>query len=372
MLKHSTILRALALALSTLSSAALFASGRPEVIQELDGFTRPTVASFSPDGASLFVINHAQGEAGTLRGQSFLSKLKVDAAGSVAEEKMRFVEGLTAPIDLDFSPVRLGALPSGSIFMVEGTPLVEDEQGRALKDMSRVFIGLTIVDPSTGSLVKKIDLSPNARFDLAKGTRLLAPSCMAFDKQGNLFIGESGVGGHMFAPRQVGRPGIWRISRADLVKILAGEAPLEAEFIRLSSLPVDLCYREAEGALYFVSNHTQGVPSGSVFKIEAANYQSIESMQTVVRGLSALSGIQITPKSRVLMVGNNGDLMFPKGKKNSFPVRFRPQVDFSTPGKIGLKAFGDDTMIVAVPEQSSDAGSGRGQRLRIVRLPDGY
>lgn len=364
-------LSALGLAFVLLSNS-VFSQDRPEVVQQLDGFLRPTAAVFSPDKRYLFVINHSQGEAGTLRGESFLSKLSVDPEGKATIDNMRFVNSLSAPIDLDFSPVRFGNIPEGAIFMVVGSPLVQDEAGRGLRDLSRTMIGLQVIDPRTGRTIKKVDLSPNSDFRLKGESSLLAPSSICFDKSGNLYIGESGVGGHMFARRQQGSPGIWRLEREAVANLLSDEQPKKVEFIRTTSLPTDMTYRDSEDMLYFATNHTQGRPSGSVFRISAGKYEGISSMQTIIRGVEALSGIQITPTGRVLLVGNSGELMFPKGKKNARPVRFRPKVDFSTPGKIALMPLDDGSMLIAVPEQSSDAGFSKGQRVSLVRLPAGY
>ncbi|MDQ8203194.1 hypothetical protein [Pelagicoccus sp. SDUM812003] len=352
--------------------AGLQAQNRPQVTQQLDGFLRPTAAVFSPDQRYLFVINHSQGEAGTLRSESFLSKLSVDASGQVSVDSMRFVTSLTAPIDMDFSPVRYGNVPQGALFMVVGSPLVQDSAGRALKDLSRIMIGLLVIDPNRGRVIKKIDLSPNSKVTLDGKQSLLAPSSLCFDTKGNLYIGESGVGGHMFDRRQPGRPGIWRIDSESVQELLSDGVPKKVEFIRTTSLPSDMIYRESEDMLYFITNHTQGRPSGSVFRIEAGKYEGIESMQTIVRGITALSGIQITPTNRVLLVGNSGELMFPKGKKDTRSIRFRPQRDFSTPGKFALAPMKDGSILLAVPEQSSDAGLGKGQRVSIVTLPSGY
>lgn len=355
--------------LTLLIASPLQAQDRPVISQELDGFLTPTASVFSPDGRYLFVINHAQGESGTLRGQSFISKLAVSDTGEVAASQMRFVKNLTSPIDLDFSPVRFGNIPKGAIFLAAGTPLVQDESGRSMRDLSRVMIGIVVVDPNTGREIKRIDLGPNSRIRLSGELSLLSPSSICFDKSGNLYIGESGVGGHMFERKQVGRPGIWRLEAEDVEGLLSDRAPKKADLIRTTSLPTDMTFIEKDNMLYFATNHTQGRPSGSVFRISAGQYQGISSMQTIVRELSALTGIQVMPKGRVLLAGNSGELMFPKGKKDTRPLRFRPRHDFSSPGKIALQQLKDGSILIAVPEQSSEQGGGRGQRVSIVKLP---
>lgn len=357
----------------TLASASLAAAvTKPEVSQQIGGFTRPSAAAFSPDKSHLYVLNHAQGEYGTLRDESFISKLKVDSDGVATADQMRFLANITAPIDLDFSPVRLGNVPSGAIFVVAGTPLVQDDAGRSLKDLSRIFIGLLVVDPRTGRIIESVDMGPNSKFRLQGESSLLAPTSICFDDSGNLYIGESGIGGHMFPQRQGGRPGLWRLPSSAVAELLSGEEPTDVEFIRTTSLPGDMCFRPSDDKLYFVTNHSAGPPSGSVFLISSSEYEGIGSMQTLVRGIEALSSVQITPSGRVLLIGNGGELMFPKGNKNTRPLRFRPKVQFSTPGKLALATLKDGTILVAVPEASSDAGLGQGQRVSLVKLPSDH
>lgn len=354
---------------SLVLTSSLKAQERPVISQALDGFKTPTAAVFSPGGKYLFIVNHAQGEAGTLRGQSYISKLAVGSDGDVSVNNMRFIKNLTAPIDLDFSPVRFGNIPQGALFLAVGTPLVQDEAGRAMRDLARIQVGIIVFDPNTGRQIKSIDLGPNSRIRLKDELSLLSPSSICFDDKGNLYIGESGVGGHMFERKQLGRPGIWRIDSEEIDALLSERAPKKAELIRTTSLPTDMTFRDKENMLYFVTNHTQGRPSGSVFRISAGQYQGISSMQTIVRDLSALMGIQIMPKGRVLLAGNSGELMFPKGKKETRPLRFRPRHEFSSPGKIALLELRSGKIIIAVPEQSSEEAGGRGQRVSIVKLP---
>lgn len=356
--------------ISAFLCTSLQGQDRPVISQELDGFMTPTASVFSPDGRYLFVINHSQGENGTLRSQSYVSKLSVKPDGEVAPNEMRFIKNLTAPIDLDFSPIRYANIPKGAIFLAVGTPLLQDEAGRPMRNLSRVMIGILVIDPNTGRQIKKIDLGPNSRIRLKDELSLLSPSSICFDSKGNLYIGESGVGGHMFERKQLGRPGIWRIEAEAIEALMNNASPRNGvELIRTTSLPTDMTYRAKENMLYFVTNHTQGRPSGSVFRISAGQYQGISSMQTIVRDLSALTGIQIMPKGRVLLAGNSGELMFPRGKKDTRPLRFRPRHEFSSPGKIALQTLKDGSIIIAVPEQSSEQSGGKGQRVSIVKLP---
>ena len=124
--------------------------------------------------------------------------------------------------------------------------------------------------------------------------------------------------------------------------------------------------------MYFLSNHTQGAPKGSVFRIASGDFKNVMMMKTIVRELTALSSMQLLPSGRVLLASNSGELLIPKGKKAARLIHFRPQMTFSSPGKFSLLAQSDGSTLLVVPEETGDAGINKGQRVKIVLLPKNF
>ena len=307
-----------------------------------------------------------------IREQSYISKFSVSEDGTLKLYSKQFVSRLTAAMDLDFAPVSYATLPAGSIFIIAGSPLIQNEAGQLTKDATDEFIGLIVVSPETGEILKRVDLSPGSDILMKTEFPLVSPSSITFDKQGNLYIADTGIGGYNFKDRFQGRPVIYRLEPRAVLDLLTGVPPVDVDITRISSLPGDMSYDAETDTVYFISNHIQGAPSGSVSKFESGNYRGLASQKTIVRGLVALNGLHLTPKGRVLLLANTGEVLFPRGRKASRTIRIHPQVTFSTPGKIDIKRLPDGQLLVPVPEENSDAGLGKGQMVRVMRLPATY
>lgn len=363
---------------SLILSAALvtpfIANGaRPEVLEDLPGFDRPVSAAFSPDRTALFVVNRSRGEQGARRGAGSMTKFSVDEDLKFKLASKRFVVGLTAPADIDFLPVELsGIAPVGSLILVSGTPLLETEDGRITNDASNDFIGISLYDPVTGKLLKKVNLGPASPVKLKGEYPLISPNSLTVDKRGNLYIGDTGIGGNLFKNRIKAQPVVYRIAPSGLVDMFNGISPMEVQVMKISSIPGDISYQPEDDSVYFVANHLQGATKGAVFKVSSSDFHDVMKIQTVVRELTALSSMRLTPRGRVLLATNKGELVVPRGRKASRLIRFKPEMTFSTPGKFGLLPEASGSFILAVPEETGDAGAGKGQRVRIVRLPSNY
>ena len=59
-------------------------------------------------------------------------------------------------------------------------------------------------------------------------------------------------------------------------------------------------------------------------------------------------------------------------KLNPKLVEFKPEMTFSTPGKFAMLPEPGGAFIIAVPEETGSAGAGKGQRVRIVRVPSKF
>ncbi len=365
--------RSLSAIILTVSCIATFAPGaRPEVLQILGDLDRPVAAAFGPGGETIFVANRSRGTIGALRGMGSVAKFERESDGSYKMASKRFVVGLTAPAAIDFAPISFGEdLPVGVLFLVSGTPLIENEDERMSKDVTKDFIGISVIDTTTGKTLRKINLSPAAPAKMAGEFSLISPNCLSFDKQGNLYIADTGIGGNMFMfKKQVqSQPAFYRIERDALTKLLNGESADDTQVMKVTSIPSDMRYNEAEDSLYFVANHIVGATKGAVFKAGSSGFRGQFSVQTLVRELDPLSSLVLLPNGKQLLISSSGELHIPRGKKASREIRFKPEMRFSTPGRVDLLPLGDGTALLAVPEETGSAGIGKGQRVKIVKLP---
>jgi hypothetical protein len=350
-------------------SFASLGSARPEVLEDLSGFDRPVATVFAPDGKALFVVNRSRGEVGARRGAGSITKMSVNADLQFKVASRRFVVGLTAPSDIDFLPVELeGVAPKGSLILVSGTPLIESEDGRMEKNASDDLIGFTLFDPLTGKTLAKADFSPEADLRFNGEHPLISPNSMSFDRSGNLYIADTGIGGNLFRNRLKAQPVIYRISVSGMQQMFSGESPSRVDVMKISSIPGDISYHPQEDAVYFLANHLQGASRGSVFKVSSRNFTEVMKIETVVRELTSLASMIISPNGRTLIASAKGELLIPRNRKSARLVRFKPEMTYSTPGKFDYLPLSGGDYILAMPEETGDAGAGKGQRVRITRL----
>ncbi|MCH6257618.1 hypothetical protein MLD52_13745 [Puniceicoccaceae bacterium K14] len=350
----------------------LLAFAKPEVVDQIEDLDKPTVALFSKDGKSLFVANSVRGSVGAIRSKSYISKFSIGADMKATLASRDFIGNLTAPVDLAFSTVSYPGIAKGSLFVAVGTPLIENDEKRIIDDPSREFVGFSIYDPKNGRLLKKIDLGPSSKTRLLGEKSVTLPSSIAFDAKGNLYIGDTGIGGNLFSEKVQGRPGIWRIEKEGVEDLINGRRPAgEVIFMPISSLPGPMRYLEKTDELYITANHNVGAPTGSVFRMDCEKFGSkgMTALQTIIRGAKTVSGIQITPKGRVMLTSSSGDLFYPRGKKNYGIVRFRPQLNFASPTNYAMLILEDGGMLFAIPEEASDVGIKHKQSLKLVYLP---
>lgn len=350
---------------------AVSASAKPEVVDVINGVDKPTSAVFSPGGESLYVSSSVRGQVGAYKGKSYISKFKVASDGTTKPVSKDFIGNLTAPIDMAFSTTQFPGIPKGSLFVAVGTPLVEGIEGRIIDDPSKEFVGFSIYSPKSGRLLKKIDLGPSAKIKLLGNKTVTLLASIAFDTSGNLYIGDTGIGGNLFLEKVQGRPGVWRIEKKGVEDLINGKTPKAVTFTPISSLPGPMRYVEKTNELYITANHNVGAPTGSVFKVNCDDFakNGMAAVQTIVRGTLSISGIQITPKGRVILTTSSGDIIYPRGKKNYGTIRFRPQMSFSSPTNYGMTIMPDGSLLFAVPEQSSDVSVDHKQTVKMVYLP---
>jgi len=350
-----------------LAGAATPIEARPETLQTVGGLRQPTVAVFSPEGDALYVLNAAHGDVGAIPGESFVSKLRVAPEGRAAMAELRFVEGLTAPVGAAVSPTRIGPAPAGSLWVALGSPFVEGERGSLIKDASEVFIGLAAYDPETGETLARLPLGPSAPARPKENQPLLSPACLVFDSRGNAYLGDAGIGNHLFPDAPAGRAGFWRIGPQTLAALLEGRREGGADFLPISSIPSCLDYDAERDALYIGVNQRVGKPTGSVVRIERGEFRGLQGMSTVSREIPTISGIRIRPSGEALLTSKDGELLEPRGRKRVRSLRFRPKLTLASPGAFDLRPLPDGRLLLAIPEKNSRAAGG-GQHLRLVAL----
>ena len=111
-----------------------------------------------------------------------------------------------------------------TLILVSGTPLIESEDGRMEKNASNDLIGFTLFDPLTGKVLAKADFSPEADLRFNGEYPLISPNSISFDRIGNLYVADTGIGGNLFRNRVKAQPVIYRIMPQECCKCSVAKA----------------------------------------------------------------------------------------------------------------------------------------------------
>jgi len=170
----------------------------PVISQTLASFHRPESVTFSVDGKHVFVPNCASGLYGKdkvfalLAGAGGISKLSVSATGALTMVEPQFVSGLNSPLGITTLQKPTKRFPAGALFANTGIYILCDENGAYISDPKAIGTGVTIIDPNTGTILGKIDLTPDSAVCKAIGDSFPLPNGIAFDAEGNLYVTDTG------------------------------------------------------------------------------------------------------------------------------------------------------------------------------------
>jgi hypothetical protein len=354
---------------------------RPVVSQTIASFHRPESATFSLDGKLMFVPNCASGMYGTDKnfalqaGQGAISKLSVSESGELKMLDPKFVSGLNAPLGITTLLKATKLFPAGTLFVNTGLYILCDEDGAYIPDPKAIGTGVTIIDPDTGKTLGRIDLTPGSAVTKAIGDAFPLPNGMTFDSKGNLYVtdtGEScGVKNTVMPAKS--RGGVLRIDHEAIDSFAQNKAHAGIHFIPIE-LPNGVAYNpHTDSILVITCRSGEGEQKDSVYSIPAATFKNTGEAKPIASELGNMDGAVVTPAGSIIVSVMNTQSLW-KIKKNGSKeeVAFDPPVKLFGPSDIKLKELKDGTSIIIVPEQDHLNPDLWQQRVRVVRIPEGY
>jgi hypothetical protein len=351
----------------------------PTVVQTLSQFHRPESCAFSLDGGYLYVSNCGSGffgpeEAiGLVRDQGAISKLQVTADGLLEVIDLNFVEGLSTPLGITVLPRATDRFPAGTLFVVVGNALSVDADGNMERRAEALGTAALAIDPEDGALLGRIRLDVESAVADWLGHPLLLPNGAAFDREGNYYIGDSGVGGERLEPPRQGNPGVVRIDHAAL-DVLAADAPHPGvHFISVPGGPNGVAYHDGEDAIYIVTFGGGGPEGEAIYAVARDGFVGGELPEPLHAGVGTLDGLAITPAGTLIASRMDGDLIAIPAGGQPQPIELAPEpIAFAGPSDIKLSARPDGRLMLIVPEQEPAAAESWSQRLHVVHLPQDY
>lgn len=339
---------------------------RAVVIQELTGpFDNPEGAIVALDNASVFISNAGciSGEFAFPVGAGYITKMKMGDDGRLSLVKKDFVPGLTRPWGMAVLPLAVGSVPAGTIFVgVGGPPLV------GVDHVSELASGIVAFDPESGTRRGMIATGQGSPFEKKTGGPVLAINALAFDRNGDLYFTDSGLGADCFPKSGTVpiRQGVWKVDAGRLADLMAGKAdPDDVEglsFCYACGCP-DGVEVSREGTVYI--NTVGGAAAGlfgsplydpfggAVFAVTDEDFEAGHvTRPPLARGLGALDGLDFTPGGEIVCteIMDKGDLVLIDPKTGS--ARFLGIPDLKGPGDHAVVRKGDRVFVI-IPEHTS-------------------
>lgn len=350
-----------------------------QIVQRLRAFDNPEGAIFSLDGKTVFVSNAAElgmPDKGLhwTEGAAYVSKLEVQTDGSLKMINEKLLSGLTGALGMAVLPVNTTTFPRGTVFLcTAGAPLAGAD-GTEVKDADASRPAIVAFSPE-GKVLGTIKLGGGSAVAKAAGVAATLPNALAFDKEGNLYLAETGVGGGLFDPPIATKGGgIYMFPVATLGALAAGRDAT------IGYLPVpdggpDGIQVAADGSIHF---NTVGAGAGlkdpaegGMYRITRDSFASGKLPEPFARGLGALDGLDFAGTKRLdtEIKTSNGVTVTPKPGGPVYLLAYDQDIKLAGPADIAVHKMGDGSYLLLIPELSATSPNNKDNPVTVVRLP---
>lgn len=347
-----------------------------EVIQTLNAFDNPEGAIFSADGKFVFISNAAElgmpdkGFHWTEKA-GYISKLEVQADGTLKMVNEKLITDLTAPLGMAVSPVATNKFPAGTIFLCAGAAPIAQADGTLIKDAGRMDPKLLAFDVD-GKILGEIKMGADSAFGKANGgAPATLPNAAGFDKEGNLYVADTAVGGPSFEPPVTTKPGVFMIPIGSLDDLADGK-DATVYFISMPEGGPDGVEVAADGSIH---TNTVGVAAGmndpaqgGMYRLSADDFKNGNLPAPFVTGLGALDGLDFVGSVRLdTEIKNTNSVVVtpPDGK----PMMLDIGKTLAGPADIAVRKMDDGSFLLVIPELSALAPNTNQDPVTVVRLP---
>jgi hypothetical protein len=349
-----------------------------QFVQKLSVFDNPEAVIFSEDGSYVFVSNAA--ELGNpdkgfafIRNGGYISRLAVQPDGSLEMKDEKFVSGLTAPLGMAVNPVATQKFPKGTIFVAQATAPLAEADGTPIKDASAIEPKITAFDVN-GEVLGEIKLGPDSAIQKASGVVSTLPNALAFDKQGNLYIAETGIGGNHFDPPITTGGGIYMLPAGSLDALAEGKDET-VHYIAVPDGGPDGIEVSSDGIVHF---NTVGVVAGmkdpaegGMYRVRTSDFEAGTLPKPFNEGLGALDGLTFAGTARLdTEIKNTSSVVVtPFWSDRSYVLTYDQDVKLNGPADIAVHKRDDGSYLLVIPELAATSPNNRDNSITVIKLP---
>ena len=352
-----------------------------QVIQRLSSFDNPEGAIFSADGKYVFVSNAAElgnpdkGFAFT-RDAGYVSKLEVQSDGTLKVVDEKLLTGLTAPLGFAVNTKATKKFPKGTIFLVQATAPLAEADGTPVKDISQHDPKITAFDVD-GKILGEISLGKGSAAEQAAGVIGTLGNALAFDKQGNLYVAETGIAGASFDPPIATKGGGIYLFPHSALDDLADGKDAKVSYLAVPEGGPDGIEIAPNGAVHF---NTVGQAAGLKDPAEGGQYRvtkkDIESGHLPPpfgKGFGALDGLDFVGNVRLdTEIKNTNSVIVTTRKGKTSTLTYDQDIKLNGPADIAVRKQRDGSYLLVIPELAATSPNNNDNTVTVVRLPAGF
>jgi hypothetical protein len=352
-----------------------------QVVQQLNAFDNPEGAIFSADGQFVFISNSAdigtpdKGLHWTHRA-GYISKLAVQADGSLKMVNEKLVTGLTGPLGMAVIPVATKKFPAGTIFMIEAWAPLAEPDGTEIKDAS-------VVDPkiigfdSDGKVLGAIKLGAGSSAAKAAGVSATLGNALAFDKEGNLYAIDTGVAGAQFNPPIATKGGGAYMFPVASLDTLADGQSATVSYIPTPEGGPDGIQVAPDGTIHF---NTVGPVAGlkdpadgGMYRVTKEDFKNGKLPAPFATGLGGLDGLDFAGDVRLdTEIKNTSSVVVTPPSGTPMMLTYDKEIKLAGPADIAVRKMSDGSYLLVIPELSATSANKTDNPITVVRLPANF
>ena len=351
-----------------------------QVVQRLNAFDNPEGAIFSADGQFVFISNSA--DIGTpdkglhwTHKAGYISKLAVQADGSLKMVNEKLVTGLTGPLGMAVIPVATKKFPAGTIFVIEAWAPLAEADGTEVKDAS-------VVDPKIigfdgdGKVLGAIKLGAGSSAAKAAGVSATLGNALAFDKEGNLYAIDTGIGGAQFNPPIATKGGGAYMFPVSSLDTLADGQSATVSYIAMPEGGPDGIEVAPDGTIHF---NTVGPVAGlkdpadgGMYRATKEDFKNGKLPAPFATGLGALDGLDFVGNVRLdTEIKNTSSVLVTPPSGTPMMLTYDKEIKLAGPADIAVHKMSDGSYLLVIPELSATSPS-KDNPVTVVRLPANF
>jgi hypothetical protein len=355
-----------------------------QLLQELKAFDNPEGAIFSADGRFVFISSSAElgmpskGFHWTEKA-GFISKLSVEADGTLKMVNRDLIRGLTAPLGMAVNTVATGRFPKGAIFLCTGGLPLADAAGNEISDLGRLTSKILIFDVD-GRILGEIPWAAGSFLAKVTGAPATLPNAAAFDRDGNLYLADTGLAGGTLQPKLETRPGVVMIPHGAIDDLASGLTPSPMpSFISMPGGPDGIEVSPVDGTIHV---NTVGVAAGlpdadkgGMWRLTKDDFRAGRLPAAFSTGWGALDGLDFTAKGTRLdtqILAPNYITVLPSGSDRVMSLRINGLTrDLAGPADIAIQSRPDGSLLLVIPELMATSPNTNDNSILVVLISGG-